>query len=216
MKRIIFTIITIAVWAMASPARGLDIQYGARAGFEITMPDGSHNIYKTGSGFQAGGIARIALPKSFYVEPGLYIYYTSMDARYLTVLDGEYPYEGQAKTYGLRIPVNIGYSLEVGQLWAVNFGTGPYMNINLRARQSYEPNFSAPERVPKGSTDLFNHGWRHVEAGWGVGVSVTYARHYELGVCAGFNFTPMAKIDANGKEYKVHRNMIAITLGYNF
>lgn len=216
MKRIILTLITVAAAATAATAQGPDITYGARAGFEITMPGGSHNLYDTGSGFQAGAIARIGLPKNFYVEPGLYFYYTSMDARFLTAVDGDDLYRGQAKTYGLRIPVNVGYSLDFDDLWTLNMSTGPYMNINLRARQNYEPNFGAAERVPRGSTNLFDHGWRHVEAGWGVGVSVTYAGHYEVGVSAGFNFTPMAKIAGGEKDYKVHRNMIAITLGYNF
>lgn len=95
------------------------------------------------AGFSLGGIARISLAKGFYLEPGLFFYYTGMSSKDLVTFDNEYYYEDAAKYYGLRIPLLAGYKFSISPQLDMSVATGPYLNVNLYARQQLSPNLEA-------------------------------------------------------------------------
>lgn len=183
---------------------------------EVSVPSGGRNFYKTGAGFNAGLVLRMPMPRGFFFEPGLLFSYSAMTAKDLVSFDNEYFYEGAANLYTLRIPLMFGFSYSVNELWDLRFSTGPWINVNLSARQRLEPNFAAPEIVPDKSINLFKHGWKRVDALWGLRLSATFADHYTVGITAGVAFTPLARYGNHDKKVRIHRNSIAISLGYNF
>lgn len=219
--RIIMAMLLAAL--LAVPAKGQESEpqhwaptLGARAAMEVTVPSGGRNFYRTGAGLTAGVTIYMPLPRNFYFEPGVLMSYTAMTAKDLVSFDDEYYYEGAANVYSLRIPLMFGYSYMPTALWRFDFATGPWLNINLSARQRLNPNFSAPKIVPDRTVNLFRHGWKRVDALWGIALSATFADHYTIGITAGVAFTPLARYGDRDKKIRIHRNTIALSLGYNF
>lgn len=192
------------------------VTYGVRLGMDITFPSGSADAYKVGSGFRLGGVAQIALPRNFYFEPGIMVQYTAMTADNLVSFDDEYFYENAAKYWNLHIPLLFGYNFTLAPQWGMSVATGPYMNINLSARQQISPNLSVPDPMPDRKVNLFNHGWRHVDAGWAIKLSFIFAKNYYVGITTGIAFTPLARYGNRDNKIRIHRNTLAISLGYNF
>ena len=214
------TIPAVLVLALAATTTATAQQwsptFGVRAAMEISVPSGARNMYKTGAGLNAGLVVRMPIKQGFYFEPGACFDFMSMTAKNLVSFDDEYFYEGAANVYSLRMPFNFGYSIELNDNCTLDISTGPALGINISARQDLDPNFTAPERVPYRTIDLFDHGWKHVDAKWGFGVGATFAEHYVIGLKADIALSPIASIHrADGKTH-LYRNSFAIFLGYNF
>lgn len=190
--------------------------FGARLGMDVGFPSGATSVYKTGAGFSVGGVIRWELPRNFFIEPGLMFSFMAMTAKEPVSFDDEWFYQDAAKYYGLRIPLMAGYSFGVAPQTRLSLSTGPYMNINLSARQSLTPNMAAPDPLPDRTVNLFQHGWKRVDAGWGIRLSVTFAESYYVGITGGVSFTPLAVYGNKDKKIRIHRNTVAISLGYNF
>lgn len=185
---------------------------GVRAGMEISVPSGGRNIYKTGAGLNVGVVVQLPLKQNFYFEPGAYFDFMSMTAKDLVSFDDEYFYEGAANVYSVRLPFDFGYTLSVSDICNLDFSTGPAVDINISARQNLDPNFSAPEIVPDRTINLFDHGWKRVDAKWGFGIGATFSEHYMVGITAHVALSPIASIN----HRHIYRNSFAIILGYNF
>lgn len=204
-----------AVLGTGTTVAGLP-QWGARLSMDVSLPTGSGNIYKVGSGVNVGATAKWQLPKNFFVEPGLMFYYMSMTNKGLVSFDNENLYEGNGQFMGIRVPINFGYTWNLSPTVDMDVFTGPTINFNLYARQGLQPNMAAPDRLPDSTIDLFHHGWKRVDASWGFGLSFTFMESYYVGLSGGVSFTPMAKYGDKDKKIRIHRNSVAITLGYNF
>lgn len=214
-RKLLYTFILLGA-AIAPAAAQTGVTWGARLSMDVTFPGGNHSLYNTGSGFSAGAVANIALPRSFYLEPGLMFYYTAMGSKDLITFDDKYFYEGAAKYCGIRVPVLAGYSFSVGSGWDMAVATGPYVNFNIAARQKLDPNLNAPVPVPDRKINLFDHGWKRADGGWHIELSVTFADSYYVGIGGDVAFTPLASYGDRDKKIKIYRNTISITLGYNF
>lgn len=200
---------TVAAQSSYSPT------FSARAAMEVTMPSGDNGVFKNGAGLTAGGMAKFDLPRNFFFEPGLLFSFSAMNNNNLINYDKEL-YEGSAKLYSLRVPINFGYTFAPQDNWMIDVYTGPWVNFNLSARQTFDPNLSLPVAVPSSTINLFKHGWKHVDAMWGFGLNFTFADHYRVGVEGGVAFTPLAKYGNKDKMLKIRRNSIAVSLGYTF
>ncbi len=197
--------------AAAQTQRG----FGVRLAMEVTVPGGGRSYFKTGSGFTVGGVYKLPIKNNFYFEPGLMFHYTGMSSKELIAFDDNY-YQGGMKEYGLRIPLNFGYTFHPNDMWDIDLYTGPWINFNINASQTLDPNFSAPEPLPDKTINLLKHGWKRVDAMWGFGLSFTFAENYHIGISGGVGFTPLAKYGNRDKKIRIHRNTVAISLGYNF
>jgi len=188
---------------------------GARLSMEVTVPGGGTAFFKTGSGFSIGGVMRLDMPRNFFFEPGLLFYYTAMSSKDLIPFD-EFYYQGGVNEYGIRVPLQIGYKFDTGSMWAIDVYTGPWINFNINASQSLEPNFASPDPVPDKTINMMKYGWKTVDAMWGFGLSFNFAEHYHIGLSGGVGFTPLAKFGNKDKKVRIHRNILAISLGYSF
>ncbi|MDE5629879.1 MAG: PorT family protein [Muribaculaceae bacterium] len=190
--------------------------YGVRLAMDVSFPSGASSVYKTGSGFSLGGVAQFPLSNGFYIEPGLLFQYIGMDSKDMVKFNDNYYYEGSAKFYGLRIPVNFGYNFTLSPNLTLGVYTGPELLVALSAKQGVLPNMALPEPMPAQTINLLHNGWKRVSGLWGIGLSLTFAKSYYIGLSAGVNFTPLASFGDKDKKIRIHRSAIAIALGYNF
>ncbi len=198
-----------------TPVSG-DNHFGVRASMEITSPGNSHSDYNNGAGFSVGGIYRFCLPHNFYFEPGLLGAYNTMGIKRPVELS-EHFYEGTAKNFSFRIPLNIGYRIALLDNLGLDVFTGPWLNIGVTAKESITPNFEAPLPDPAiADNNLYKKGWKRFDAQWGFGLSITFAGCYHLGICGGVGISPLASYGNKTDKIKIRRNMFGISLGYNF
>lgn len=186
--------------------------FGVRVGMEVTFPSGATSIYKTGAGVNAGITYRVPFARQFFFEPGVYFSYLGMNSEDVVEFDKDYYYWGAANVYGIRVPLNVGYRINAGSFVDVDIFTGPWLNVNVSARQGLLPNFSNPIIEPKNKINLFNHGWRHVDAQWGFGANVVLSHTYTIGLWGAVAMTPTARMHGNS----MMRSALLVTLGYNF
>lgn len=214
MKRKILIIIALLA-ALVPCAAESGSYFGARLGMDVNVPAGSGNHYKVGAGFDVGAIYHYNFAKNFFVEPGLKYYYNAMSNE-RPVDYGEFLFDGSAQFMGLRVPVYVGYSFNASDNLEIGIATGPTVNFNLSAKQKLDPNFEAPIPVPTKSLNLFEHGYKRVDALWGLRLSFTFAHSYYIGIDGEVSFTPLAVYGNKDKKIRIHRNTVALTLGYNF
>lgn len=83
MRKSIKTIAASLVVAIAAlaPAQSHAIDFGIRAGLDVTVPGSiksngaSVDMFKAGCGFHAGVVADIDLVSNLFLEPGMYLVY---------------------------------------------------------------------------------------------------------------------------------------------
>ena len=217
MPRKLYALLLVCIMtATAAAAQAERSYFGARLGMNVTFPTGSENTYGTGAGFHAGVIYHRALRNHIFVEPGLFYSQASMSNRHPFEYDN-FMFNGTATTYSLHIPVYVGYTFHPSENFALDLSTGPALNINLAARQGFDPNFDAPMPIPsKKRIDMLQHGWKRVDGLWGIKLSMNFSDSYYLGISGEVSFTPLARYGNGDKKIKIHRNSVAITFGYNF
>lgn len=190
------------------------VRYEARLAFDVSSNTGVGQFYDTGAGFTAGGLAEIRLPQDFYFSPGLLLYYTgwSMDNSRLEALK---LYSGSASNWGLRIPISVGYNIPLLTNLTMQVYSGPWLNVNLSARQTMS---AAPESPYEDfyESNLFRDGFKRVDAQWGFGLKLAWDDHYIVGVSFGVGMTPVRHFTSMHNEMTQRRNSFQLNLGYRF
>ena len=190
---------------------------GVRAGMGVTFPSGGHQYLATGAGLNLGLVYNIPLGSRgrWYFEPGVMFSYMAMDCNDYILADGQL-YEGVARDYAIAVPLNFGYRFSPVGRWQFGVYTGPMIYFNLAAKERITPDVGTPVPEPDVKINLFDKGWRRVDAGWGFGLTATFAGSYFIGITGGVAFTPLAVYGNRDNKVRVHRNTIALSLGYNF
>ncbi len=216
-RRICFSIIALVLGLAGAYAQGTGVRYGAQLSYDVSFPSGK-NPYKAGSGFTLGGVANISFPGKFFIEPGLKFTYASMPTKDLVSFNEKYMYEGAANLYTLHIPVSFGYTFYNTGFVSVEMSTGPYLNVNLAARQKLDPDFGVPaaDREPSCRINLFDYGWKRVDSGWSIRLSTTFAGSYFIGIDGDVAFTPLAKFGNGDNKVQIRRSSVSVVLGYYF
>ena len=202
--------------AQAVCAQKLQPGLGVRASMEITIPSGASDMYKTGAGLSIGPVYTLPVYKGLYFEPGVLFTYSAMSSKELIRFDDSYLFDGSAQIYGMRVPLYFGYSFQPTDMLRIGLYTGPAVNFNISARQNLDPNFALDPPLPRKTINLFDHGWKHVDVMWGFGLSFNIADNYQIGISGGVGITPLAKFGNRDKKVRIHRNIVALSLGYYF
>lgn len=207
--------IALGVQAQEPAAEQLSRHYlGAGASFDVNIPSGSRGQWTTGSGVTAGVDYAYLFNPHFFGATGLKLYYRTMGIN--SDMVGNDLYEATAKNIGLRIPFMVGYTTPVSDNVAMSVATGPELDVNLYARQGVMPDFSNGVAVSTGSVNMFKHGFKHVDALWGITLGFTFAEHYYVGVSGDVAFTPLASYGNGDKQIKVRGNSVAVKMCYIF
>ncbi len=217
-RKVILAAITLLLGTIIASAQDPNesprVRYEARLAFDVTSNTGVGQFYDTGAGFTVGGFAEIRLPRNFYFSPGLLAYYTgwSMDNSRLEALK---LYSGSSSNWGFRIPISVGYNIPLLSNLTMQVYSGPWLNVNVSARQTMS---AAPESPYEKyyESNLFKDGFKHVDAQWGFGVKFAWEDHYVLGVSFGVGMTPIRHFTSIHNEMTQRRNSFQLNLGYRF
>lgn len=224
MKRIIYTLLAaIAVTPMAahsqqseSPCR---MGWGIRASIDINVPGHmrhggeSVKMFKNGAGVNIGAVYTMPLGQYLFFQPGAGIFYDTY--RYDNITISAEPGEGQSvvdpavRKSGIRIPLHIGYNLDIWQNAAVSFYTGPQFDYSFYGRVSTSSH--GIDWSDSYNDNLFGpYNQRRFDIAWKVGVGIPM-NHWYIGLEAAFGLLDLMRTD-----FTYHENRVSLTLGYNF
>lgn len=218
MKKYAFLLVILGLTSTASfgqeQQQNPPIRFEAQLAFDVTSNTGVRSFYDVGAGFNAGVNAEIPLPSNVYFTPGILFYYTgwNIDNERLEALK---LYSGSASNFGMRVPLNFGYTFNLMDDLDLQAYTGPWVNVNFLAKQTMSP---APgsEFEKYYDSNLFHDGFKRVDAQWGIGLKLTWSDHYVLGVSVGVGMTPIRKFESIHNEMTQRRNSFQINLAYKF
>lgn len=80
---------------------------------------------------------------------------------------------------------------------------------------SPNPDAPAPVRTPF-NNDLFSKEWKKADVQWRFCLTMTFRKHYHIGISGGASRTPLAQYGNKDKKIRIHRNIVAIAFGYDF
>lgn len=208
-----------AMMGAAEPAMTLEQpsahSYGVGATFDADIPSGSQGLWKTGSGTTISFDYAYRFNPTWSLQSGIGVYYRT----YGTDYPGKdvFRTQGTVKNVGLTIPVMAAYTAPVSTGIDFTAATGPALNINMYAHQSMAPEFT-PDGMPWVPTgvNLFDNGFKHVDAVWKIALGFTFASHYYVGLSGSVGFTPLASFGNHDNKVRVRGNTCAVKLAYIF
>ena len=190
MKKSIKTIAASLVVAIAAfaPVRSHAIDFGIRAGLDVTVPGGiksngaSVDMFKAGCGFHAGVVADIDLVSNLFLEPGMYLVYhntgTDIQSDAVDGIFSKVKADIALRQFGLQIPVRLGY----------NFKNAKEFGID---------------------SDPYNEEITRFNMGWNLGAGVVVSRFY-IGADYTFGLNDRYKDDDGSWK----QGCFAVSIGY--
>ncbi|MCI9043421.1 MAG: PorT family protein [Muribaculaceae bacterium] len=217
--------LTSVTAAAQSPAYSEEYAYdnpfwGLRASLDVSCPGkwkfGSDNkikIFGPGAGVALGAVYNHPFGGGLYVEPGVSFFYDTMDADFDTS-DSDTPVgsldriDAWVGTWGMRVPVMVGYRIDFTPTTALFLSTGPQLEVGFTAHLT--------DDMPGGSSlagELYDTLFRRFDCQWKIGAGVAFGSNYYIGVDAAFGLVNLSK-HSNATSF--HRNLVTFSVGYNF
>lgn len=211
--------------------------WGVRASFDLSLPskvmnewNGEKHYYDligSGPGLSIGAIYNMPIVKNLYFEPGLSLYYNTYKGD-LGVYDGasigkffnEYDFDvhNSYRTFGMRIPLNIGYHFDFTDNLNLSVFTGPVLEVGfscdhyMKWKKQYDEPWGVIEYNWTGSAYSRKY-LNRVNAYWNAGVGLTMKKYY-VGVNGLFGITNIIHKKSDWDSAKM--NLFQVSLGYNF
>lgn len=192
--------------------------WGLRASLDISCPgkwklnNTKFDMFGAGAGVNVGVTYYHPFGGGLFVQPGVGLFYDTMDAD-TPLADTEHipPQEtldAWVGTWGLHIPVMAGYRVDFTPTSALFLSTGPQLeagfNAHLSADMPGESNIDG---------ELYDSLLRRFDCQWKIEAGVAFSYNYYVGVSAAFGLANLAK---HPEHVKFHRNLVQVTVGYNF
>lgn len=186
------------------------VAYDASIPGKWKIADGSVKMFKPGGGVSAGVDYMLLLGDHFFFEPGLRLYLDNYRYDNITIGGGTpsepvKTYDPPVRKTGLRMPLAVGYKLDIFKRGSLFLSTGP------------EPvfGFTARTKVDEDQTEIFEenmyrHLMRRFDIAWDIRAAVMIDR-FRVDVTGAFGMFDMIKTDVKMHEYRV-----SIGLGYVF
>ena len=181
--------------------------------FELTTPTGSHGRWTTGGGATLSVAYTHYFTPRWFISPAVAAFYSTMGTDFIP--DYDHVYEGTLKNYGARIPVHVGYRMQLPYDFSLSVATGPQLNVSIYAKEHPSPDFEAPDIEPD-PINLFGRGFHRLDMQWGFFAGLTYKDHYCLGLSGGIGLRPAASMSHAGRKLDIRRNSVAFMLIYKF
>lgn len=195
--------------------------WGLRVGYELSIPGdvsikGSPmkaDLFDSGSGFHAGVVYNLPVWKNLYFEPGATLFYNTYslsdeifvgdpdDVGNLELTDVS------ARTWGVRIPLLLGYNFDFIPDLRVGVFTGPEFSVAFKGKTHTKEGKYSVDGPLYGGEGYMNRG----DIRWRFGVGVTYKEFFNFSISGAAGMC-----DALRDDLKMHTSVFDLTLGYNF
>lgn len=216
-------LVALAIAATGMSAQAYDVfdnkdnhaYWGVRVSYELSVPGDvevdaitKQELYKSSSGVSAGVIYNMPLWKNLYFEPGLNLYYNTLEVN-KALVKSEFPSAKSAsvREFGFRIPLHIGYHFDVIPSLKLSVFTGPEITMGLSGCNHTDfGDFALTHSAygHNGSMNRFDMQWR-------FGVGATFLEHYYGAVSGATGICDHLKGPGS-----MHTSLFDITIGYNF
>lgn len=219
--RVIVALLALSVFNTEAQAQSGDNMWGIKAAFDLNLPSKWGNrlegaapldMYRSGFGGTLGAIYSYGFGSSFFLEPGVSLFYDTYSFKDLTVMgDGKYPREEDPSIYksGVRIPVMVGYSYWLLDALPMRVYTGPELSYAFAGDVRWK-NKALVEGGDLG--DLFGkHGHqKRMDLAWKIGVGFE-TEIMTIGVEAAIGITDILKDRLTCRD-----NRVSITATHYF
>lgn len=173
---------------------------------------GSTKLYNSGFGASIGGLANIYLGSNFYLEPEVDLFYSGYSFNNVRQVAPNSPSVNVGPNIyklGLRIPVIVGYFINISEKWGLDVFTGPQFSYAFYGKAK-----SDNEDVRK-DPDLMNvfkgyYAQRRCDLGWKIGVGFPID-HFLVSLEADLGITNMMKYAGTLRE-----NRLSLGITYYF
>ncbi len=162
MKKVISTVMIAVCLCMAIPAQA-QLKFGVKGGLNVSKVSFDKNVYSSDNrtGFFIGPMAEFTIPIIGLGVDGALLY---------SQKDLKVDYEGESgtsKQQGLDIPINLKYTIGLGDLLGIYVAAGPDFFFDFAKEKTYVD----------GSVDK-----KKAQVGVNVGAGVKLVNHLQVGV----------------------------------
>lgn len=193
----------------------LPVTFGIRGGLNIASMSMEGNDAKSKAGFNAGVAVDFPIMESFYVQSGLYYTTKGLKVEYneLDYHGGTNSYEDKVNIGYLEIPILASYRYNFDDANQLQFNFGPYFAFGLHGKVK-EKETSYDGRTFEDDYDWYddNDDAKRFDMGLQLGLGVTLAKHYYVGIAYEFGLISQVK-DSDG-NFK-NKNFM-VNVGYQF
>lgn len=196
--------------------------FGIRAAYD--MCTSTKNSYMTGwgSGFSVGGVYFAPFGKMTFFQPGLLFYADNIRIDGTTKNeDNRHTYDGNIRTYGLRMPLDFGLKVIDNKVIGLNVYTGPHLYFNFSSKMICDDTYY-------GKTTHINEklSTPGMELGWALGIGINVCKRWhifaegiyglsDLGKTYRFDRIYIEDTEQSNASY-LRRAEFSFGIGYNF
>lgn len=215
-KTLAALMICCAAAGIANAESNSDSYWGVRVTLDANIPGKWHpkgadsfRMYKNGAGFSAGAVYHLAFNYGLFFEPGVNLYYDTYryDDIIIDAKDNR-TVNPTVGTFGVRVPLNVGFSYPISDVLTGSFFTGPELDLGITSRLS-------GNGTKYDSPDLNNYSngiFRRFDCAWTIGIGAEFFRNYYFSVSGSLGMVNLLK----NSNVTFRENAVRVTLGYNF
>lgn len=190
--------------------------FGAKIGFDINIPGDWHNnsgsvdMYRQGYGVTLGGVCNIYLGKSFFLEPGVSLFYDQYSYKDMTISaegDDFVNVDPKVNKYGVRIPIVVGYAFAINDELSFSVFTGPEFNCAFAGKYTLPHQYSHYE-FPTNPFDTE----RRFDCAWKIGLAVPLS-YFQIGFDTAIGISDLMK--SSGISFRENRVTVSVTYYFN-
>ncbi len=209
--------------------------FGARLSLESSIPGDleysnvKKAVYNPGAGVSVGFIYNQPIVANMFVQPGVELYYdTQKMDRDNEFFGNERMKSRSTRSFGMRVPVMLGYHFDFSPKVNVSVFTGPVLKVGFSddyyvTTETAMDNGEAYRFHASGSMYKDNvytgtalpNAYNRVDCAWRIGVGVNFLKNYYAGFSGDLGMVNKIKHTNNG-AYNQKDNLFQFTLGYNF
>lgn len=224
MKKIISTLLVAACLLTAIPAQA-QFRWGLKGGVNLTKPSlsGFGDNFKSDNttGFFVGPMAEFTIPIAGLGVDGALLY----SQKKAKIVETTTNSSDVLKQHSLEIPINLKYSIGLGDLAGIFIAVGPSFGFNLKNDDFSDDFISVVDGPDSEPNNLFENAYRKAEVSLNFGIGLKLINHLQLGVNYNLPLTESSKTKVRegeigsalfGKDKTFKNNSWQISLAYLF
>ncbi len=218
----LLTAIVIASAATFTATAQDKAYFGVRAAYDMCTSTKNSYMTSWGSGFSVGGVYFAPFGKLTFFQPGLLFYADNIRIDGTTKNeDNRHTYDGNIRTYGLRMPLDFGLKVIDNKVIGLNVYTGPHLYFNFSSKMICDDTYY-------GKTTHINEklSTPGMELGWALGIGINVCKRWhifaegiyglsDLGKTYRFDRIYIEDTEQSNASY-LRRAEFSFGIGYNF